>query len=42
MQVLCLHVVDWTGEELPPAMVLRTKRPEPKTAGSMDQQQQQQ
>jgi transglutaminase-like putative cysteine protease len=29
-------------EELPPAMVLRTKRPEPKTASSMDQQQQQQ
>jgi len=29
-------------EELPPAMLLRTKRPEPKTASSMDQQQQQQ
>jgi transglutaminase-like putative cysteine protease len=28
-------------EELPPAMLLRTKRPEPKTAGSVDQQQQQ-
>ena len=29
-------------DELPPAIVLRTKRPEPKTASSMDQQQQQQ
>jgi hypothetical protein len=29
-------------EELPPAMVLRTKRPEPKAASSMEQQQQQQ
>jgi hypothetical protein len=29
-------------EELPPAMVLRTKRPEAKTPSAVDQQQQQQ